>query len=117
MHVHRLPAGLASAAAEGDTRDVVTRVTHFNVRGAAVEMNDPGTNPALLRRFADRTGGLYASVDDGAAGLRIVESLPSAPRITYETKKAQLWSSPWLFILFLVVVTIEWVVRRRNRMV
>ncbi|MAF66855.1 MAG: hypothetical protein CMJ84_14515 [Planctomycetes bacterium] len=110
-------AGLASAAAEGDTRDVVTRVTHFNVRGAAVEMNDPGTNPALLRRFADRTGGLYASVDDGAAGLRIVESLPSAPRITYETKKAQLWSSPWLFILFLVVVTIEWVVRRRNRMV
>ena len=105
------------AAAEAGTRDVANQITEFLVHGSDLELDDPSTNPMLLRRLADPTGGTYADIDDEPALAGMIESLPAEPRIRFETKTKRAWHSPSLFIFFLIVITAEWILRRRNRMV
>ena len=98
-------------------RPLASAVAPFIVQGAALELASPATNPAALRQVANATGGLYADIDDGPAAAALVRSLPTEPRITYETRTRHAWNSPVLFLFFLVVITTEWIVRRRNQMV
>jgi cytochrome c-type biogenesis protein CcmH/NrfF len=44
-------------------------------------------------------------------------SLPSQPRVLEQTRRASLWNSPVLFLVFLACVTVEWIVRRRHQLV
>ncbi len=97
--------------------DLANQVTEFIVRGAGLELDDPSTNPAALTQIAQRTGGQYADIDDEQAASEIIASLPRQPRINVEAKITHAWNSPLLFIFFILVLTIEWIVRRRNQLV
>jgi len=70
-----------------------------------------------MQQIARTTGGLYAEITDDPAVRKLVESLPGEPRITSKAQTTQIWNSPTLFIGFLILVTVEWIVRRRNQLI
>lgn len=108
----RLVAGTDKGA-----KDVANQSAEFIVTDSALERDDPSTSPATLQEIARRTGGTYAEIDQPNALSELVEKLPVDRRTIVETRKAGVWNSPGLFILFLVCVSAEWIVRRRNQLV
>ncbi|MCX5659114.1 MAG: glutamine amidotransferase [Planctomycetota bacterium] len=109
------PAG-ASGSASG-SKDLANQVCEFLVHGSSLELDDPATNPSVLEQIASVTGGLYADIDDARAGKDLFSALPHEPRTVTETKKANVWNSPFLLILFLTCISAEWIIRRRNQLV
>ncbi len=97
--------------------DLANQQTEFLVEGSQIELEDPAPNPALMQQIARTTGGLYAEITDDPAVRKLVESLPGEPRITSKAQTTQIWNSPTLFIGFLILVTVEWIVRRRNQLI
>jgi hypothetical protein len=90
------------------------QAAEFQVQGVDVELADTGTNPQNLRDLAEATGGLYLDVDraEDLAG-----KIERKERHTVITRRTEYWDSPWLFGAFLVVVTGEWLLRRRNHLI
>ncbi|HUU10288.1 MAG TPA: glutamine amidotransferase [Phycisphaerae bacterium] len=109
-------ARLLRAAGEG-TADVATQRTEFLVEGSKIELEDPTPNVAVMGQIARLTGGTYAELDDEKATGDLVAALPAAPRVVRKTRTTQMWNSPALFMVFLVLICAEWVVRRRNHLV
>ena len=66
-------------------------------------------NADLLRELAHQTGGAFITIDE-------LDQLPAA--ITRRTarlislKEVDLWSSPLIFALLILLITIEWIVRK-----
>ena len=105
------------APGDAGPQEVANQITEFLVYGASLELDDPATNPLLMRRIATVTGGTYADIDDDEALATLIGSLPAEPRVRFETKTRRAWHSPTLFVFFIIVITAEWILRRRNRMV
>ena len=70
-----------------------------------------------MQQIARSTGGLYARISDDRAVEKLIRSLPREPRVTSKAQTSQLWNSPYFFIIFLILVSTEWIVRRRNQLV
>ena len=113
---YRVTARLVRTDAEGQ-HERAARVTEFIVRGSDLELEDSTTNPAALAQIARLSGGLYAALDDTSGVERLVASIPSARTVTRQKVTAEMWNSPLLFLVFLGLVTAEWIVRRRNQLV
>lgn len=106
------------ARAGGDERvDVANRQTEFIVEGSKIELEDPTPNNALLREIARLTGGVFAQLDQPEETAALVDQLPAGARVTAKVHTSHVWNSPVLFLLFLALVTVEWIVRRRNQLV
>ena len=73
----------------------------------------PASRPELLERLSVATGGRRLSVDNWA---HILDSIPveAEPQVTYGTLR--LWDSPWLLGLVLILLAVEWILRRRLQM-
>jgi uncharacterized membrane protein len=97
--------------------DLANQQTEFLVEGSQIELEDPTPNTAVMQQIARATGGLYADITNDEAVGKIIQSLPTDLRITDKIQTSQLWNSPVLFIIFLVLVTFEWIVRRKNQLV
>ncbi|MCC7192625.1 MAG: hypothetical protein IT444_07570 [Phycisphaeraceae bacterium] len=107
----------ASSSAAQDLPERANQVAEFLVHGSGLELDDPSTNPALLEKLVRPTGGYYTDIDDQEGLTRLVENLPSEPRVTYDTRKATVWNSPVVLLIFLGCVSAEWIIRRRNHLV
>jgi len=106
------------ARAEGDrSADVANQRTEFIVEGSRIELEDPAPNNALLREIARLTGGVFAELDQPEDTAALVDQLPAGARVTAKARTSHVWNSPALFLLFLALVTVEWIVRRRNQLV
>jgi hypothetical protein len=103
-----------AATLSGAGKTLANQATEFQVQGVDVELADTGTNPQNLRDLADATGGVYLDVDraDELAG-----KIERKERHTVTTKRTEYWNSPWLFVVFLGLVTGEWFLRRRNHLI
>ncbi|VTS01757.1 hypothetical protein [Tuwongella immobilis] len=88
--------------------------TEILVQSSALELADPRTNPANLEAIARLTRGKAVPISDPAA---LVNELAPRERRTMQVSRAEFWNSPVLFLGFLVAVTVEWLIRRRNHMV
>lgn len=83
--------------------------TPFLVTDASTEFGDTAMNENLLRELAAVTGGGFYREED-------LHLLPD--RVTSRTERVlspyevELWSSPLYFLLILLVVTVEWVLRK-----
>lgn len=112
-------ARLAASPAPGSEGQatVASSVTEFQVQGSSLELQDPTPSPAVMAQMARITGGLYADIADTDAMDQLLTSLPSQPRVLEQTRRASLWNSPVLFLVFLACVTVEWIVRRRHQLV
>jgi len=90
------PKGTASAA-------------NFVVEAVDLEMQEPEQNEALLRRVAQVSGGAYLRLSEAAA---LPERLPDNPRRTTTRVERDLWSAPLPLLLFILLLTAEWGLRK-----
>ena len=95
-------------------KPVANQTVEFLAHGSQLELSDPGTNVTLMQSIATASGGWYCDIDQ-------VDQLPQRierrQRQIGRIQRSEYWNSPALFILFLIVVTAEWVIRRRSHLV
>ena len=80
------------------------------VGGADREFADPRLNEGFLRRVARNSGGRYVRAEDAAKVTAwLQETVPqhAAPQ------SRDLWHEPWAFVLVLLLLSSEWILRRR----
>ena len=82
----------------------------FYVGGADREFTEPRLNEGALRRLARDSGGGYEPAAEASRLLPPLESLvPSAAA----PERRDLWHEPWAFALVIVLLSAEWILRRR----
>jgi hypothetical protein len=82
----------------------------FLVGGADPELSDARLNEDVLRRIAAATGGRYERADEADTLPRLLEALrPEA----VPPERRDLWNNAWMFMAIVLLLSIEWVLRRR----
>ena len=106
---------IVPATAGGDTGSGVrASTTSFRVEPPRREVDEPSLNRPLLAALARLTGGRLFELGD-ADKLDAAISMREVTR-TLETRD-ELWDAPLLFGTIVVCLTLEWVLRKLNRMV
>ena len=85
----------------------------FTVRDDNRELARASMNAGLLRDLATQTGGVFLTLDT-------LDQLPAAitersARLT-SLAEVELWSSPLVFALLVLLITIEWIVRKYSEL-
>jgi hypothetical protein len=80
------------------------------VGGADPEMADPRLNQELLARLASASGGRYLAEADISA---LPSLLVSAQKETVPPERQDLWNNVWTFALIVLLLSTEWILRRR----
>jgi hypothetical protein len=103
-----------SAALKRESKVLANGNGEFRVRGADLELADPGTRPDNLRAIKEATGGTYVDIDDAD---EVKDRIERIERRQVRTQRSEYWDSPFLFAAFLLAVTGEWFLRRKNHLV
>jgi hypothetical protein len=75
----------------------------------SLEMIELGTNRPLLDDLAQRSGGQVFEPEDAG---ELVERLKKAISLRQFRSETRLWRSTWTLIIFLLLLTVEWVARK-----
>ncbi len=90
----------------------------FSVGGLNVEFLDTRLNKQLLQQIADRTGGKYYDVDAVGSLPEDVASRPNfKSREWTHTREFELWNERWTLTAIVLLLSIEWFLRKRNGMI
>ena len=115
LNIGRLPEGLYSysAVAEKDGRQLDEKSGEFSVGGANIELVDTQRNDELLRYMAGETGGRFLTHEQSDQIHQILEE-DGLFEERIETSEDQLlaYQNPLWFILVLLLLTAEWVIRK-----
>jgi uncharacterized membrane protein len=79
------------------------------VGGSDLEMADPRLNADVLKRVAAASGGAYVNAADAG---RLPELLAAAAAAPPSPRMEELWHTPWVFALIVLLLGTEWVLRR-----
>jgi uncharacterized membrane protein len=106
------PAGVYRVTAEArrDTSSLGSASVSMLVGGADPEMTDPRLNELLLRRLAAASGGRL--VTDNALHA-LGGALQAAAPAAMLAVRRDLWHNAWSLVLVLLLLSAEWVLRRR----
>ncbi|MFP4026840.1 MAG: hypothetical protein ACLFWL_03525 [Candidatus Brocadiia bacterium] len=86
----------------------------FTVEMPNVESADPRMNKTLLKEIAHRSGGKYFALN---AMVNIADAIPNRQRITtVHGRPIPLWDTSRVLILFVVLLTLEWSLRKKFRL-
>ena len=80
------------------------------VGGSDQEMTDPRLDVPLLQRLALQTGGRLVTPKDGAA---IADQLRAGVPAARLAVTHDLWNTGWSFAAIILLLTAEWMLRRR----
>ena len=80
------------------------------VGGGDREFGDPRLNEGFLRRAARESGGRYVRASDAA---RLMAWLQEAARQNTAPVPADLWDKPWVLGVLVLLLSVEWGLRRR----
>jgi uncharacterized membrane protein len=80
------------------------------VGGADFEMTDPRLNTQLLQRIAIASGGRVVSADDVPA---LAETLRARLPAAALAASRDLWNTGWSFVAIVMLLSAEWILRRR----
>lgn len=106
--VGKVQVSLASPANPGQAAS-----TTFLVQSVALEKQQPEMNEALLRRIAKSGGGRYLQANELK---HWADSLPAKDLVVTSESEVELWDSPLLLALFIVPLSLEWLLRKRSGM-
>ncbi|MBL69711.1 MAG: hypothetical protein CMO74_14920 [Verrucomicrobiales bacterium] len=82
---------------------------YFAVREYNLEKTQTAMNESLLRGMAEKTGGAFFREEN----LHELPSvIPDRMGVLVEAREKELWSSWVYFLLLLLVITVEWVIRK-----
>ncbi len=104
--VHRI---VAEARRGGQS--IGTATTAFLVGGADVEMTDPRLNERLLQQLATLSHGRMVESGKTAA---LVEALRASVPAAALSVRRDLWHTGWSFAAILLLLSAEWLLRRRS---
>ncbi len=82
----------------------------FLVGGGDREFADPKLNEGVLRRLARASGGRYALADQAGDLASWLEASAPPPA---EPVRRDLWDQPWAFALLVLLLSLEWMLRRQ----
>lgn len=82
----------------------------FLVGGGDREFADPRLNEGVLRRLARASGGRYALADQAGELASWLEAAAPPPA---EPVRRDLWDQPWAFALLILLLSVEWILRRQ----
>jgi uncharacterized membrane protein len=80
------------------------------VGGADREFADPRLNEGFLRRVSRNTGGRYVRASDAS---RIPAWLEATVPQNAAPERRDLWHEPWAFAVIVILLSAEWILRRR----
>jgi hypothetical protein len=90
----------------------------FSVGRTNVEFLDTRMNKLLLRQIASQTGGKYYDSDSLSSLPKDIASLPSfIPREATRTREIELWNYKWTLALIVLLLSLEWFLRKRSGMI
>lgn len=81
----------------------------FAVTDPKVELAETAMNKAILTAMAQQSGGAFFREEDL---FSLPDKLGERQEKQQSTLEVELWSSPFYFLLMLLVVTLEWVMRK-----
>lgn len=115
LNIGRLPEGLYSfnAVAEKDGRELDEQSGEFNVGSANIEFMDTERNDELLRYMAQETGGRFLTHKESGQIRQILEEDDLfEERIETSEDQMQAHHNPLWFILVLLFLSAEWIIRK-----
>ncbi len=83
----------------------------YLVQAVALENQQPEMNEALLKKIAASGGGNYYFPDELK---RWIDSLKANDLTVRSESEIELWDAPLFLLLFIIALTIEWIVRKRT---
>ncbi|MEZ6197107.1 MAG: hypothetical protein R3F20_15475 [Planctomycetota bacterium] len=86
----------------------------FDARRPDRELMTPSADRPALARLAEATGG---TVHDLADAGRVSAAIATGFVDLVDQDRQELWDAPLLFVLLLGLIFLEWVLRKRNRLV
>jgi hypothetical protein len=90
----------------------------FSVGGLNVEFLDTRMNKLLLQQIAERTGGKYYDTDAVGSLPTDIASRPDfTPRELTHTREFELWNYRWTLTTIVLLLAVEWFLRKRNGMI
>jgi Putative glutamine amidotransferase len=98
------------AAARRGTTPLGTADRWIYVGGADREFADPRLNEGFLRRIARDSGGRYVRAADAS---KVPEWLQQVAPQNAAPEQRDLWHEPWAFALIVILLSGEWILRRR----
>lgn len=89
----------------------------FSVGEMNVEFLETKMNKSLLEQLAFRTNGVYADIDNAAALVdSIRERVTFVPKQTIHVREIELWNWQYLTGLLVLLLAVEWFVRKKSGM-
>ena len=104
--VHRVVA-----EARRGTQPAATAATSFLVGGADIEMTDPRLNERLLQQLASASHGQMVEPGKAAA---LIDALRAGVPAAALAVRRDLWHTGWSFSAILLLLSAEWLLRRRS---
>lgn len=106
----RLP-GRSTGRPAGDDRPVQKEIS---VRPSDIEMKDTAMNRTALARLAEASGGKYFEIDETD---RLAALIPDSSRsfVTRERPRP-LWDNAYILLLLVGVLTVEWILRKKAKL-
>jgi len=104
--------GFYKIVGEKQTRDISETASEvvFSANYARREYEKPLPNPELLQSIAKVTDGAFLKLTEIEKLPEIVK--PISDIIYTETKEDDIWDKPIIFILFMLIISLEWVIRK-----
>lgn len=96
----------------GDEKDRST--TPFTVRLPMVEFDEPIMNRKSLEMVASKTKGKFLTLGEIDQLPKMIQQ--TGDLVSVESREDDLWDSPLFFILFMLLITAEWIVRKVVRL-
>ena len=116
VEVSELPPGdytyTGRASVQG--RQVGESKGEFSIGRYSLEFGDMRMNQALLSRIAYESGGKFYLAEEAH---RLLEDMDLASTALETKREITLWNSPWLFGLLVLLLAVEWTIRKRRGMV
>ena len=93
-----------------DGKDIKEFEERFIVESSEGELNSKGQNTSLLKAIASRSGGKYYFPADIQ---KISGEIIKKSKVAFEKVNFALSNSPFIFLIILLLLTLEWILRRR----
>ncbi|ARA94749.1 hypothetical protein AWN76_017360 [Rhodothermaceae bacterium RA] len=107
-----------TATARRDGVEIGTDRGTFAVGALSLEFRETRADAALMRQIAARSGGIaFSSEAAGAIPARLAASGSFEPLVIEEPIETELWRRYVFLALILLLLTMEWFVRKRSGMV